>query len=103
MERAVSEKSQEDRDRLVAYCSGDVIATQGLYDYLRPHIKGHPAMFVDGKDRLTVCNRCGHDTEPVARRYVANVLTYSMRRCVNCRGYSRLSIEPERMSTVRGV
>jgi hypothetical protein len=103
MERAVTEKSQEDRDRLVAYCSGDVIATQGLYDYLRPHIKGHPAMFVDGKDRLTVCNRCGHDTEPVARRYVANVLTYSMRRCVACRAYSRLSIEPERMSTVRGV
>jgi hypothetical protein len=103
MERAVTEKSQEDRDRLVAYCVGDVLATQGLYDYLRPHIKNHPAMFVDGKDKLTVCNRCGHDTEVIPRRYVAAVLTYSMRRCVNCGAHSRLSIEPERMSTVRGV
>lgn len=102
MERAVN-GSVEDRERLVAYCSGDVIATQGLYDYLRPHIKTHPALFVDGKTALTVCNRCGHDTEPVPRRYVANVLTYSMRRCVNCGAHSRLSIEPERQSIIRGV
>lgn len=103
MERAVTDKSTEDRERLVAYCAGDVLATQGLLDYLRPHIKNHPALFVDGKDKLTVCNRCGHSTEPIARRYVANVMTYSMRKCLNCGGHSRLSIEPERMSTVRGV
>jgi hypothetical protein len=103
MERAVTDKSEEDRARLVAYCSGDVIATQGLYDYLRPYIKNHPALFIDGKDKLTVCNRCGHDTEPTARRYVANVMSYSMRKCTNCQGYSRISIEPERLSIIRGV
>ena len=103
MERAVTDKSVPDRQRLLDYCAGDVIATQGLYDWLRPHIKNHPALFVDGKDKLTVCNRCGHDTELIARRYVANVLSYTMRRCVKCRAYSRLSIEPERMSVVRGV
>jgi hypothetical protein len=70
---------------------------------VRPHIKNHPALFVDGKDKLTVCNRCGNPTEPTARRYVANVLTYSMRKCVSCSGYSRISIEPERVSIVRGV
>ena len=103
MERAVSEKSIEDRERLTAYCAGDVIATQGLYDWARPHIKNHPALFVDGKDKLTTCHRCGNETEMIDRRYVANVLTYSMRKCVSCRGYSRISIEPERMSIVRGV
>jgi hypothetical protein len=103
MERAVTGKSVEDRHRLVSYCSGDVVATQGLFDYLRPHIKNHPALFVDGKNKLTVCNRCGHDTEPTPRRYVATVLTYSMRKCVHCGAYSRISIEPERMSIVRGV
>lgn len=102
MERAV-DGSVEDRERLSAYCAGDVIATQGLYDFLRPHIKSHPALFIDGENRLTVCNRCGTQTEPTARRYVANVLTYSMRKCPNCLAYSRLSIEPERMSMVRGV
>ncbi|MGV0634515.1 hypothetical protein ABQE69_08930 [Mycolicibacillus trivialis] len=103
MERAVTDKSVEDRQRLVSYCSGDVVASQGLYDFLRPHISNHPALFVDGKDKLTVCNRCGHETEPIARRYIANVMSYSMRKCTNCHAHSRISIEPERMSYVRGV
>ncbi|WP_201787866.1 hypothetical protein, partial [Klebsiella pneumoniae] len=37
MERAVTGKSAADRERLVSYCAGDVVATQGLYDFLRPH------------------------------------------------------------------
>jgi len=102
MERAVA-GSVEDRDRLVDYCAGDVIGGQWIYDWARPHIKNHPALFVDGKDRLTTCNRCGHETKPIARRYVANVMTYTMHRCTSCGGHSRLSIEPERMSIVRGV
>lgn len=102
MERAVA-GSVEDRERLVEYCAGDVIATQGLYDWERPHIKNHPALFADGLDNLTACNRCGNETKPTAKRYVANVLTYSMRKCVSCGAYSRLSLEPERMSIVRGV
>ena len=103
MERAVTDRSKEDRQRLVSYCSGDVLATQALYDYLRPHIPNHPALFVDGKDPLTTCHRCGHDTEPVRKRYVTNIMTYSMRRCTECGGYSRISIEPERISIVRSV
>lgn len=102
MERAAG-GSVEDRERLTAYCAGDVVATQGLYDWLRPHIKNHPALFVDGKDKLTVCNRCGSATDTTEKRYVANVLTYSMRKCTVCEGYSRISIEPERVSIVRGV
>jgi hypothetical protein len=102
MERAVN-GSVEDRERLVAYCAGDVIATQGLFDALRPHIKNHPHLFVDGQDKLTTCNRCGSETVPSSRRYIANVLSYSMRRCTNCKAYSRLSLDPERMAVVRGV
>ena len=104
MERAVTEKSVEDRERLVDYCAGDVIATQGLYDWERPHIRNHPALFVDGEHAMNVCNRCGEsETLPCGKRYVANVLTYTMLRCARCKGYRRLSIEPERMSLVRGV
>ena len=102
MERAVA-GSEEDRERLVSYCVGDVLGGQWLYDRERPMMKGHPALFVDGKDKLTVCNRCGGETEPTALRYVASVMSYSMRKCANCQGYSRISIEPERMSIIRGV
>lgn len=102
MDRAVA-GNVEDRERLTDYCAGDVIATQGLYDWCRPHIKNHPALFVDGSDSLMTCNRCGGETKPIPKRYVATVLTYSMRRCVDCSGHSRISIEPQRMSIVRGV
>jgi hypothetical protein len=102
MERAVA-GSLEDRERETDYCAGDVVATQWLYDWLRPHIKNHPALRVAGADSLTICHRCGHDTEPVPRRYIASVLSYTMRRCTSCGAYSRISIEPERMSIVRGV
>lgn len=103
MERAVTDKSEKDRKRLVDYCVGDVLATQGLYDFLRPYIPNHPALFINGEDSLRICHRCGHDTKPIPRRYVANVLTYSMQRCTHCGGYSRISIDPSRMSIVRSV
>ncbi|MDD7813720.1 hypothetical protein PP713_14210 [Mycobacterium sp. CSUR Q5927] len=102
MERAVA-GSVEDRERLIAYCQGDVIGGQWIYDRERPMMKNHPALFVDGEDKLTVCNRCGHEMKPIARRYIANVMSYSMRRCVSCRSHSIITIAPERLSMVRGV
>jgi hypothetical protein len=102
MERAIR-GSVEDQERQASYCEGDVLGTEFLLDYCRPNMKNHPVLFVSGKDKLRVCNRCGSETVDVAKRYVANVLTYSMRKCVSCGGYSRLSIEPERMTIVRGV
>lgn len=103
MERAVTEGSTEDRQRLVDYCAGDVIATQWLYDWARPHIKNHPALFVDGQSKLDTCRACGNKTKPIAKRYAADVFTYTMQRCTTCGWHGRLSIEPERMSIVRGV
>lgn len=102
MERAAA-GSVEDRERLVDYCEGDVIATQWLYDWERPHIKNHPALFVDGQGRLETCRACGGETKRIGKRYVADVFTYTMQRCTTCGWHGRLSIEPERMSIVRGV
>lgn len=102
MERAAA-GSVEDRERLTDYCAGDVVATQWLYDWERPHIKNHPALFVDGQDKLDTCRACGGETKPIAKRYVADMLTYSMKRCTTCGWHGRLSIEPERMTIVRGV
>lgn len=102
MERAVA-GSVEDRQRLTDYCEGDVVATQWLYDWERPHIRNHPALFVDGQDKLDTCRPCGGETKPIAKRYVADLFTYSMKRCVRCGWHGRLSIEPGRMSIVRGV
>lgn len=102
MERAVA-GSVEDQVRETDYCVGDVIATQWTYDYLRPHIKNHPALFIDGQDRLDTCRACGSKAKPIAKRHVADVMTYTQQRCVKCGWHGRISIEPERMTMVRGV
>jgi hypothetical protein len=102
MERAVA-GSVEDREWAVEYCAGDVIASQWLYDWERPHIKNHPALFVDGQSKLDTCRACGGETTDIAKRYVADVFTYTMKRCGVCGWHGRLSIEPKRMSIVRGV
>lgn len=102
MERAVA-GSVEDQERETDYCAGDVVATQWLYDWARPHIKNHPALFVDGQSKLDTCRACGGETKPIAKRFVADVFTYTMQRCTDCGWHGRLSIEPERMSMVRGV
>lgn len=102
MERAVA-GSVEDQVREVEYCAGDVVGTQWLYDWERPHIKNHPALFSTAQDNLRTCNRCGHETKDVVERYLANVLSYSMRRCSNCKAYTTLRINAERVSLLRGV
>lgn len=102
MNRAVN-GSVEDRERLTEYCAGDVIATQWLYDWLRPHIRNHPALLVDGQSRLDTCRPCGGKTKPIAKRYAADVFSYTIQRCVRCGWHGRISIEPARMSIVRGV
>lgn len=102
MERAVA-GSLEDRQRETDYCEGDVLATQWLYDWERPHIKNHPMLFVDGQNGLTTCKACGRKTKPIAKRYVADVFTYTMHRCTTCGWHAKISIQPERQSIVRGV
>ena len=63
MERAVA-GSVEDQQRLTDYCAGDVVATQWLYDWERPHIKNHPALFVDGQRGSTPAGRVATRRSP---------------------------------------
>lgn len=94
----------EARQRLTAYCKGDVAATKFLYDWERPGIANHPHLFVDGTGAWVICNRCGSsETLRTAKRYMANVQSYEMLRCATCTGYRRLSWNPERFASVRGV
>ena len=102
MERAVA-GIVEDQQRETEYCAGDVIATQWLYDWERPHIKNHPALTVDGQEKLDTCRPCGAKTKRIAKRWAADVFSYTMDRCTKCGWHGRLSIEPKRMSIVRGV
>lgn len=88
MERAVVEKSVEDRERLVEYCAGDVIATEALYEWARPFMRNHPALFADDKG-TEVCTRCGSDDIQWRGVYRAATYSYPRFRCQQCGGWGR--------------
>lgn len=101
MERAVG-GSTEDRNRLVDYCAGDVVASQGLLDFLLPYMSTPPTLLVGDPEDLT-CNRCGGSTRATQERYLASKLTYAMRRCTRCKAYSRLTINGQRVTQLQSV
>jgi hypothetical protein len=103
MERAVA-GSAEDRERLIAYCSGDVIGGQWLCGARTAHDEEPPSAVCSRK-------RPAHSLQPVRARHRARATSIhrqraELRKCAgrtSCQGYSRISIEPERMSIVKGV
>lgn len=103
MERAVA-GSVEDQQRQTEYCVGDVIGGEIMYDWSRPHGKNmHPAIQLAGEDNWYTCRPCGGELKPIAERWVADVFSYSMGRCVDCGWHGKINIGPERISIVRGV
>ena len=102
MERAVA-GSVEDQERLVDYCAGDVIGGEWIYDWERPYIKNHPAIIVPDADGYYTCRACGGETKDIKKRRVADVFSYSLRRCVDCGWHGSPTIGPERVAMMRGA
>ena len=74
--------------RLLSYNRGDIIATEALYDRVRPWIKNHPHVAglkvdEDGR-RLPHCQACGSTNLERNGHYTAQVLKYGLYRCQNC-------------------
>ena len=88
----------EAQQRLLAYNAGDITATIGLYDRLRPYIKGHPHLGLGiGEDRA--CPNCG-GTKFVKIDNVRTTQTvYAAMRCSNCQSVVRNSHMRERATT----
>jgi DNA polymerase elongation subunit (family B) len=74
--------------KLRAYNQGDIVATEGLYDYVRGWIPNHPHIGLwSGEDRS--CSNCG-STELVSSGWARTAVTaYAQYRCPNCGGWSR--------------
>lgn len=71
------------------YNKQDVIATEKVYNRLRPWITSHPnmAMYTDGK--VPVCPKCG-STHINKRGFVTTNSTHYQRyQCASCKGWSR--------------
>lgn len=83
-----------------AYNIGDVQATEGAYDRLRPWITNHPHLTTTDELR---CNKCGSaDLQRLPGDYRAVVMDYAQYRCQACGGLVRASFT-RRAATTRGI
>ena len=82
--RAACEGDRAAQRDLKAYNTGDIAASVGLYDYIRPWDASHPHSLVAVKDELPSCNSCwGTDLENNGYT-LANLILYRLYRCRSC-------------------
>lgn len=70
--------------RIKGYNCGDIAATVGLYDVLRPWHPSHPHSIIGTIDDRPTCNACwGDDLEPNGFT-LANLILYRLFKCRGC-------------------
>lgn len=99
--RRACEGHKPSQSKLKGYNCGDVLATEALYDALRPWISNHPHLgLYSGEERS--CHACG-STDLTAQGFTTTaVTTYARFRCDNCGAWSRKNHRKGAVS-MRGV
>jgi hypothetical protein len=88
--------------RITRYNKGDIVATEGLYDYFRGHMPSHPHIAPAGVD--PTCNQCGSTELTLsAKPHRAQALAYPLYRCDNCGANVRLNRHDRRIASTYGV
>ena len=99
--RAAIDGNKAAQKRIERYNRGDIIASEGLADFLRPWHKTHPHLGTPADER--VCNRCGStELTLLPKRWRANVQDYALYECGNCGGHVRAGYVA-RVAHTRGV
>ena len=88
MARAAVAGDKESQDRLAEYNRGDIIASEALFDRLRPYAKGIPHLGMWTDDALA-CPSCGHTMTATGKTVHANVQRYEHLTCPNCGAHAR--------------
>ena len=86
--RAAVNGDKEAQETLSAYNRGDIIASEALFDRLRPFAKGIPHLGMWTDDALA-CPSCGHTMTATGRTVHANVQRYEHLTCPNCGAHAR--------------
>lgn len=74
--------------RIEGYNRGDIIASEALFDRLRPYAKGIPHLGMWSDDELA-CPSCGHTMTATGKTVHANVQRYEHLTCPNCGSHAR--------------
>ena len=88
--------------KITRYNKGDIVATEGLYDYFRGHMPSHPHI-APASDELA-CNQCGStDLKLSAKPHRAQALAYPLYRCGDCGANVVANRHDRRIANTRGV
>ena len=86
--RAAVNGDKEAQETLSAYNRGDIIASEALFDRLRPFAKGIPHLGMWTDDELA-CPSCGSTMTATGKTVHANVQRYEHLHCPNCGAHAR--------------
>ena len=86
--RAAVNGDKEAQARIEGYNRGDIIASEALFDRLRPYAKGIPHLGMWTDDELA-CPSCGSTMTATGRTVRANVQKYEHLTCPNCGNHAR--------------
>ena len=86
--RAAVNGDKEAQARIEDYNRGDIIASEALFDRLRPYARNIPHLGMWTDDELA-CPSCGHTMTATGKTVHANVQKYEHLRCDNCGAHAR--------------
>ena len=86
--RAAVDGDKPAQAKLTEYNRGDIIASEALFDRLRPYAAGIPHLGMWSDDEQA-CPSCGHTMTATGRTVHANVQRYEHLHCPNCGNHAR--------------
>lgn len=86
--QAAVDGDKEAQARIEGYNRGDIIASEALFDRLRPYAKGIPHLGMWTDDELA-CPSCGSAMTATGKTVHANVQKYEHLTCPNCGTHAR--------------
>ena len=79
---------KEAQARIEGYNRGDIVASEALFDRLRPYARNIPHLGMWTDDEMA-CPSCGHAMTATGKTVHANVQRYEHLRCDNCGAHAR--------------
>lgn len=86
--RAAVNGDKEAQAQLESYNRGDIVASEALFDRLRPYARNIPHLGMWSDDELA-CPSCGHTMTATGKTVHANVQRYEHLHCDNCGAHAR--------------
>lgn len=100
--RAAVDGDKEAQQTLASYNRGDIVASEALFDRLRPYAKGLPHLGMWTDDPLA-CPNCGTAMEQTGRKVHALVQAYEGMQCPSCGTHGRGTTRLKQPTKTRGI